>query len=59
MENNEKKVLKEEQLKEANGGGFWEFGSTREIKDDDLDSVCGGAGKPMAKAIKENNLSWD
>lgn len=56
MENNEKKVLKEEQLEEANGGRFW---STREIKDDDLDSVCGGAGKPMAKAIKGNNLSWD
>lgn len=43
MENNEKKVLNEEQLNEANGGLF--LSKRVATNDDELDSVCGGAGK--------------
>ena len=43
MENKEKIVLNEEQLKEANGGSL--FKSRVATNDDELDSVCGGAGK--------------
>lgn len=43
MENKEKIVLNEEQLKEANGGSL--FKNRVATNDDELDSVCGGAGK--------------
>ena len=43
MANEEKKVLNEEQLKEANGGRL--FKNRVATNDDELDSVCGGAGK--------------
>lgn len=42
MENKEKIVLNEEQLKEANGGSL--FKNRVATNDDELDSVCGGAG---------------
>ena len=43
MENKEKKVLNEEQLNEANGGTV--LAKKAVANDDELDSVCGGAGK--------------
>ena len=43
MENKEKIVLNEEQLKEANGGRL--FKNRVATNDDELDSVCGGACK--------------
>ena len=43
MENKEKNILNEEQLKEANGGRL--FKNRVATNDDELDSVCGGAGK--------------
>ncbi|MCI6118856.1 MAG: hypothetical protein MR717_06130 [Prevotella sp.] len=43
MENKEKNILNEEQLKEANGGRS--FKNRVATNDDELDSVCGGAGK--------------
>lgn len=43
MENKEKNILNEEQLKEANGGKL--FKNRVATNDDELDSVCGGAGK--------------
>ena len=43
MENKEKIVLNEEQLKEANGGSLLK--NRVATNDDELDSVCGGAGK--------------
>lgn len=43
MENKEKNILNEEQLKEANGGRS--FTNRVATNDDELDSVCGGAGK--------------
>ena len=42
MENKEKNILNEEQLKEANGGSL--FTNRVATNDDELDSVCGGAG---------------
>ena len=44
MENKEKIVLNEEQLNEANGGSL--FTNRVATNDDELDSVCGGAGIP-------------
>lgn len=43
MENKEKIVLNEEQLNEANGGVV--VAKRAVANDDELDSVCGGAGK--------------
>lgn len=43
MENKEKIVLNEEQLNEANGGTV--LAKKAVANDDELDSVCGGAGK--------------
>ena len=43
MENKEKKVLNEEQLDVANGGVV--VAKRAVANDDELDSVCGGAGK--------------
>ena len=53
MENKEKIVLNEEQLKEANGGTL--FKNRVATNDDELDSVCGGAGKRCE--LKKENLS--
>ena len=46
MENKEKKVLNEEQLDVANGGSL--FKNRVATNDDELDSVCGGAGKALS-----------
>ena len=53
MENKEKNILNEEQLKEANGGLFLKHRVA--TNDDELDSVCGGAGKRCE--LKKENLS--
>ena len=53
MENKEKIVLNEEQLKEDNGGSL--FKNRVATNDDELDSVCGGAGKRCE--LKKENLS--
>ena len=47
MENKEKIVLNEEQLNEANGGTV--LAKKAVANDDELDSVCGGAGKTSLK----------
>lgn len=53
MENKEKNILNEEQLKEANGGSLLK--NRVATNDDELDSVCGGAGKRCE--LKKENLS--
>ena len=53
MENKEKNILNEEQLKEANGGSLRK--NRVATNDDELDSVCGGAGKRCE--LKKENLS--
>ena len=52
MENKEKKVLNEEQLKEANGGLSLKHRVA--TNDDELDSVCGGAGKTSLNTRDQN-----
>lgn len=54
MENKEKIVLNEEQLKEANGGRL--FKNRVATNDDELDSVCGGAGKRCNIKADERQL---
>ena len=54
MENKEKTVLNEEQLKEANGGSL--FKNRVATNDDELDSVCGGAGKRCNIKADERQL---
>ncbi len=54
MENKEKTVLNEEQLKEANGGRL--FKNRVATNDDELDSVCGGAGKRCNIKADERQL---
>ena len=54
MENKEKIVLNEEQLKEANGGSL--FTNRVATNDDELDSVCGGAGKRCNIKADERQL---
>lgn len=54
MENKEKIVLNEEQLKEANGGRL--FKNRVATNDDELDSVCGGAGKRCNLKADESQL---
>ena len=54
MENKEKNILNEEQLKEANGGRL--FKNRVATNDDELDSVCGGAGKRCNLKAEEGQL---
>ena len=54
MENKEKIVLNEEQLKEANGGSLLK--NRVATNDDELDSVCGGAGKRCNIKADERQL---
>ena len=55
MENKEKNILNEEQLKEANGGLFLKHRVA--TNDDELDSVCGGAAaKCNVKAADSSDL---
>lgn len=54
MENKEKKVLNEEQLNEANGGVV--VAKRAVANDDELDSVCGGAGKRCNIKADERQL---
>ena len=52
MENKEKIVLNEEQLNEANGGVL--VAKRAVANDDELDSVCGGAGKTSLNTRDQN-----
>ena len=54
MENKEKNILNEEQLKEANGGSLRK--NRVATNDDELDSVCGGAGKRCNIKADERQL---
>lgn len=54
MENKEKIVLNEEQLNEANGGVV--VAKRAVANDDELDSVCGGAGKRCNIKADERQL---
>ena len=54
MENKEKNILNEEQLKEANGGLLLKHRVA--TNDDELDSVCGGAGKRCNFKADEGQL---
>ena len=54
MENKEKIVLNEEQLNEANGGVV--VAKRAVANDDELDSVCGGAGKRCNLKADEGQL---
>ena len=54
MENKEKIVLNEEQLNEANGGTV--LAKKAVANDDELDSVCGGAGKRCIIKADERQL---
>ncbi|MCI7400522.1 MAG: hypothetical protein ACI3YP_06510 [Prevotella sp.] len=54
MENKEKIVLNEEQLNEANGGTV--LAKKAVANDDELDSVCGGAGKRCNIKADERQL---
>ena len=54
MENKEKIVLNEEQLNEANGGTV--LAKKAVANDDELASVCGGAGKRCNIKADERQL---
>ena len=54
MEHKEKIVLNEEQLNEANGGTV--LAKKAVANDDELDSVCGGAGKRCNIKADERQL---